>query len=777
MSHTSIRYPLSNRNNTVVSSQHTEAAIRQTRAQLLNQSQTKSSLIPTSATFVRTRSMTRLSGVLDENKLAPIDRATGKLAKPHEQEKGKPAFGAAARRPLGAKMSAQMGAGGGMKRRLGSPGMPKKRIKVDQNMKKIIVLADKENEQEKANPRTPERAQRALVQVQPTPARDILGAGPTLDEEDEVEVDDSPAIASRFIARPPTPPRPHMDLCPSPVRSQAMELSSTPSPLKRMDLDSPNRHGIADIVVTPTRASVSSTSSIIHAAPQTPRMSTQTPRRVMGSVSRFRAAPPSTSGASVSPVKSSSNGRPVLASILAATDIIPAAAAGQSVNATLHPESGGDGHQVEEEVQSFSTGPDKSDGHAPVSEAVVDSARVVRPVSPEQHPDTAIEVATTSPSIAKFDLVQSQLSFSPAGLPKPTASYSSMPPPSRIPRAASKLSLSISNIAATAADDRPKKSSVPVSTKPSLSSLGRGLPSTASSMSLSATSSGEAASVRRKPSYPSSLGSGPLNRPRDRMVSGPTLYPQRDGTLATSKGELSIPQGRQSPRSVSEPAPRARPRTELSASTSRREGMSTETSKSMAGLSDALNKLKMRRSESQSEPNRPRQSMSATFAAPASRVNPAGPSAFKQPMTSVVASTSRLSSVHRPRQSIVPLTTAPFDTSMAPEEEQAGDRSLAAILLNTTENKCFKGVVAFVDVRTADGEDASPIFVEMLKSLGARVSCVIGTVMDALLMLRSSLGRLRTSRTSCTSRAGLPHSRGTVSKKRRRGRRWSVSAG
>lgn len=48
---------------------------------------------------------------------------------------------------------------------------------------------------------------------------------------------------------------------------------------------------------------------------------------------------------------------------------------------------------------------------------------------------------------------------------------------------------------------------------------------------------------------------------------------------------------------------------------------------------------------------------------------------------------------------------------------------MAAILSTTTETKCFKGVVAFVDVRTADGEDASPIFVEMLKSLGARVNC------------------------------------------------------
>ena len=55
-------------------------------------------------------------------------------------------------------------------------------------------------------------------------------------------------------------------------------------------------------------------------------------------------------------------------------------------------------------------------------------------------------------------------------------------------------------------------------------------------------------------------------------------------------------------------------------------------------------------------------------------------------------------------------------------EDQAGDRSLAAIMHCTAGSRCLKGVVAYVDVHSSDGDDASPIFAEMLKSLGARVS-------------------------------------------------------
>lgn len=54
--------------------------------------------------------------------------------------------------------------------------------------------------------------------------------------------------------------------------------------------------------------------------------------------------------------------------------------------------------------------------------------------------------------------------------------------------------------------------------------------------------------------------------------------------------------------------------------------------------------------------------------------------------------------------------------------EQAGDKSLAAILSSTCGEGCLKGVVAFVDVKTADGDDASMIFSDMLRSLGAKVS-------------------------------------------------------
>ena len=728
MSHSSIRPSISSRTVFDTSSQQNENANHHKRPPSLTQSQPKSSYDSAPSSFIRTRSMTRLSGVLDENKLARIDRATGKVAGPQEKEKGKVVSGAgaatAARRPLGAKMQAQMGLGGGMKRRLGSPGMPKKRMKVDEARKKMVVLADKEEVHGHEQPRTPAQLKGATVQVQPTPARDILSAGAPLKEENEEADDDedSPGLRSRFIARPPTPPRPHIHLRPSPVKVEPLVTTSMSSPTKRMDLDSPERHAVSHSAVTPTRPSSFTTSSIPRITPQTPRTALQTPRRVMGSVSRFRAAPPSVNRSAISPVKSSPTAGTVLASILAATDAEPTTTTGQTDDTAHHRNVEEVRDQIKGEIGSTETVDDHSAHPEPVTNELEGQNASALPVLPRQNNSTQSGVATPSSTAVKPAMVQSKLSFSPAPLPKASSASSAMLPPSRIPRAASKMSLSTSTEPDPTAD-RPKKSSLPISTKPSLSSLGRGLPSAASSMSLSAGTSSEPAPVRRKPSYPSSLGSGPLNRPRDRMVSGPTLYHQRDGTLATSKGESSIPKGRQSPRSVSEPAPRAQPRADLSASTSRREGMSMETSKSMAGLSDALNKLKMRKSESLSEPNRHRPLTSLSIAAPASRAPLAGPSAFKQPALPVAASSSRISNVHRPRQSIAPLTMAPADISMTHEEEQVGDRSLAAILSTTTETKCFKGVVAFVDVRTADGEDASPIFVEMLKSLGARVNC------------------------------------------------------
>ena len=55
-------------------------------------------------------------------------------------------------------------------------------------------------------------------------------------------------------------------------------------------------------------------------------------------------------------------------------------------------------------------------------------------------------------------------------------------------------------------------------------------------------------------------------------------------------------------------------------------------------------------------------------------------------------------------------------------EEHAGDTSLAALMASTVGEGCMKRVVALVDVRTGDGDDASAIFADILRGLGARVS-------------------------------------------------------
>jgi hypothetical protein len=207
------------------------------------------------------------------------------------------------------------------------------------------------------------------------------------------------------------------------------------------------------------------------------------------------------------------------------------------------------------------------------------------------------------------------------------------------------------------------------------------------------------------------------------MVSGPTLYAQQDGTLGTKKEE---PHGRKpgSPRSVSEPTQRPRP--SLSASTSRREGLSLETSKSLAGLADALKTLRMRKPDEprtgesyKDMPSRPSQQSSLpSVEVPSSTMLPPTIT-VSAPM---VSTSSRLSSIHRPRNSVLPAPSSGDESMSSDDGEQAGDKSLAAILSSTCGEGCLKGVVAFVDVKTADGDDASMIFSDMLRSLGAKVS-------------------------------------------------------
>ena len=166
----------------------------------------------------------------------------------------------------------------------------------------------------------------------------------------------------------------------------------------------------------------------------------------------------------------------------------------------------------------------------------------------------------------------------------------------------------------------------------------------------------------------------------------------------------------------------------------RREGFSSETSQSLHGLAEALEKLKMRKAPDQPDEARPK--------ARASLVGPVGRSLSTVPSIAVTetsseashrpqgrdlsASTSgRLNAVHRPRtSSAAEDLVLPGDFSMADESgsHPSGSRDLASLMSSTSGGGCLKGVTAFVDVKTEDGDDSGGIFADMLRALGARVS-------------------------------------------------------
>lgn len=369
--------------------------------------------------------------------------------------------------------------------------------------------------------------------------------------------------------------------------------------------------------------------------------------------------------------------------------------------------------------------------------------------------DAAIEESTNRP-----------LDRSVAPLPRPKASSStSMGPPSRIPTKSSKPPLSglpsrqtISDFGKLPAEDtntaqkgqsRSTVKSLPLrrpSTRPTFesSSSVSSMSSKAASTATASTSNPPSQTVRRKPSYPSSLGSGPLMQPRSRLVSNPVLPPRAVSspapkTLAASTSASSSSFTtmdvdtamdslvRPQPRSVSDPVPGSR--LSLSLST-RREGFGLDTSKSLVGLSEALEKLRMKKDEGKLPPRasisslgRPRSTevlLNTLDQVPstleASVIAPISDSASPSMTTST---SSRLSAVHRPRHSMACGDVSMLSTS----DDGAADRSIAALMSSTSGSgsRCLKGVVAFVDVRTDEGGGAGDIWGEMLKGLGAKV--------------------------------------------------------
>jgi hypothetical protein len=139
-----------------------------------------------------------------------------------------------------------------------------------------------------------------------------------------------------------------------------------------------------------------------------------------------------------------------------------------------------------------------------------------------------------------------------------------------------------------------------------------------------------------------------------------------------------------------------------------------DSSKSLVGLSEALERLKVKK---EVEPTR-RPSSSCSKRQSLIAV----PLQEHRPNPNLAASTSsRLAAVHKPRYNMA-ITITGADTGATSEvEDSPGDKSLAAIMCSTSGGACLEGVVAFVDVFTADGTDSSAVFVDMLRSLGAKV--------------------------------------------------------
>ncbi|OWZ72284.1 hypothetical protein AYX14_02253 [Cryptococcus neoformans] len=222
--------------------------------------------------------------------------------------------------------------------------------------------------------------------------------------------------------------------------------------------------------------------------------------------------------------------------------------------------------------------------------------------------------------------------------------------------------------------------------------------------------------AKRQPSYPSSLGSGPLARPTARVVSNP-IRSSATVSESFSAVEMSQPPIIESSRSVSDPVPIPEPArtSRLSLSTNRREGMSLETSRSLAGLSEALEKLKSKKrlsgASASAEPPRKPTIPSVTVTGPA-------PNVSKKETNNLSASTSSTTMAplanHRVRSAV-----HPADSSIS--SDTTGEKSILEMLSSSKGVRCFQGVVAFVDVRTSEGSDSSQFFSDILKSGGAKV--------------------------------------------------------
>jgi hypothetical protein len=154
-----------------------------------------------------------------------------------------------------------------------------------------------------------------------------------------------------------------------------------------------------------------------------------------------------------------------------------------------------------------------------------------------------------------------------------------------------------------------------------------------------------------------------------------------------------------------------------------------DTSRSLHGLSEALERLKVKKDVPVVEPTRRPSLAASTSSARSSLAMTGVPDPEKENLlmknTMAGASSGRLSAVHKSRYSVTGGQVSGVVVNGSELEAEKGDKSLAAIVSSTSGSGCLKGVVAFVDVWTADGTDSSVIFADMLRSLGARVNSFI----------------------------------------------------
>lgn len=527
----------------------------------------------------------------------------------------------------------------------------------------------------------------------PTPAREILRAGYQKDVSEDGQdrqrrEGDEGEGNCKFVMKPPTPPR--LKLRPrmldDTVTIVSEDVPMTPGKRPRspdhMPLTSSKKPSVsrqfADHISTSASSATEPNNDIVPAGVQylnpasvdvLPTGSLAlSPRRALGSISRFGTTPKKGAGSLPPPPSSFSMKR------MTPTVPIPFTFSTPRTKSAIPPT-------------------------APTTESLADG---------------------TSDSTSTRTSLDSN-EGNPVRVIKPLPRTAVMGPPSRLPikavkapaSTAASISAPLTSTAASSSKPKPRPQLGVAERRPV-----RRVPSTSTSakplavLDESGDSKPADVPVRRKPSYPSSLGSGPLAKPRSRLVSGP-IQPPRSFSTSTSIPPLQDDMDTDhklhaTPRSVSDPV--GRPRASLTLST-RREGFTSDTSKSLAGLSDALAKLKMKKDESgpkagSSMSSRPK---AASVLADVSVMGGNANTNVAQPLSS-----SRLSSVHRPRSSI-----AGADVSMMED----GDRSLA-VLMNTNAGtgKALRGVVAFVDVKTEDGGCAGDIWSDMLRGLGAKVS-------------------------------------------------------